>query len=90
MQPQPPHSDLAADSGVYFSNGVLQTPTETGEPLVVRGETGATVTNMANVGVILSAGSYPGNEQPGQVCAIRLFVLRGGTALEMNQLIPLL
>ena len=63
-QPQPPHGDFEADSGIYFVDG---TPVPTVEPKVLRGETGAIVRNETGCSILLSAGSYPGNEQPGQV-----------------------
>jgi hypothetical protein len=66
-QPQPPHSDLAADSGLFFRDGKLVDPVAVADPLVVPGETGAFVVNKADVSVLITSGSYPGNEQPGQV-----------------------
>ncbi len=63
-QPQPPHGNLQADAGIYLLNGKL---TITQRPLLVPGEIGATVTNKTNYGILISSGSYPGDEQPGQV-----------------------
>lgn len=63
-QPQPPHGDFEADSGIYFIDGQ---PVPTVEPKVLRGESGAIVRNETGCSILLSAGSYPGNEQPGQV-----------------------
>lgn len=66
-QPQPPvgpHRDLTQDSGIYLQNGQ---PTATTEPTLVQGSDGATVVNKTPYGILITAGSYPGNEQPGQV-----------------------
>jgi hypothetical protein len=63
-QPSPPHGNLEADAGVFLSDGVL---TVTQRPLLVPGETGATIQNATPYGILVSSGSYPGDEQPGQV-----------------------
>ncbi len=63
-QPQPPHVNLGADAGIYLQNGQAVNTTE---PLLVKGSDGGTVVNRTQHGVLLTAGSYPGNEQPGQV-----------------------
>ncbi len=63
-QPQPPHGNLEADAGVYLIDGKL---TITQRPLLVAGETGATIENLTPYGILVSSGSYPGDEQPGQV-----------------------
>jgi hypothetical protein len=68
-QPQPPHSDLAADSGIFFRNGACVDPSLVADPLVVQGESGAFIVNKAKVSVLITSGSFPGNEQPGQVMA---------------------
>lgn len=62
-QPQPPHGDFEADAGLYFVNGAS---VNTVEPLLVPGAEGAIVVNKTPYSVLLSSGSYPGNEQPGQ------------------------
>jgi hypothetical protein len=63
-QPQPPHGNLEADAGIYLVDGRLSV---TQRPLLVPGETGATIKNLTPYGVLVSSGSYPGDEQPGQV-----------------------
>jgi hypothetical protein len=63
-QPQPPHGNLEADAGIYLVDGRL---TVTKRPLLVPGETGATIENLSPYGILVSSGSYPGDEQPGQV-----------------------
>ena len=63
-QPQPPHGNLAADAGIYLVGGRLTT---TQRPLLVPGESGATIENLTPYGILVSSGSYPGDEQPGQV-----------------------
>ncbi len=66
-QPQPPHNDMHADSGIYFIDGVR---VKTVEPLLLPGEKGAIVHNATEYSILLSSGSYPGNEQPGQVITV--------------------
>ncbi len=65
-QPSPPHGDFEADCGVYYQNGTI---IETGA-LTVPGEGGFYVHNKCGYSVLLSSGTYPGNEQPGQVITV--------------------
>ena len=64
FQPQPPHPDHNADSGVYIVDGQRVCTTE---PMLLEGMDGVYVHNATNMGILITAGSYPGNEQPGQV-----------------------
>ncbi len=66
-QPHAGYQDFETDAGLYFVNGQLVEKTE---PYVVQGEKGATVVNKTPYGVLISSGSFPGNEQPGQVMTI--------------------
>ena len=65
-QPQPPHSDYGCDWGPYYINNEIVGP-PSNEPWLVEGETGVYVINRTPYSILLTAGSYPGNEQPGQV-----------------------
>ena len=58
------NSDFQDDCGIYFVSGK---PVNTKEPLLLKGFEGATVTNKTEYSILVTAGSFPGNEQPGQV-----------------------
>lgn len=58
------NSDFQDDCGIYFVNGK---PVNTKEPLLVNGFEGAKVTNKTKYSILVTAGSFPGNEQSGQV-----------------------
>ena len=67
FQPHSNYQDFETDAGLYFTNGTLYNKSE---PFVVPGEDGAKVVNKTPYGILISSGSFPGNEQPGQVITI--------------------
>ncbi len=61
------YGNLETDAGLYFQNGKL---VETREPLVVKGMERVTIVNKTEYSYLVSAGNFPGNEQPGQVMTV--------------------
>ena len=62
-QPQQPYDDYHWHAGLYFVDGNVM---NTEKPLLVRGSTGAIIENTTPYSIIITSGSYPGNEYPGQ------------------------
>ena len=61
------YDNLETDVGLYFQNGQV---VATQEPLLVDGIDRVTVVNNTGYSYLISAGVFPGNEQPGQVMTI--------------------
>ncbi len=59
--------DLVQDAGLYFVNGEV---VATQEPLFVEGDNRLKAKNETNFSYIITTGSFPGTEQPGQVMNI--------------------
>lgn len=59
--------DLVQDAGLYFVNGEV---VETEEPLFVKGVDRLKAVNKTGCSFIITAGSFPGTEQPGQVMTV--------------------
>ena len=56
--------DLVQDAGLYFVNGEV---VATQEPLFVQGDNRLKAVNKTEYSYLITAGSFPGTEQPGQV-----------------------
>ena len=59
--------DLVQDAGLYFVNGEV---VATQEPLFVQGDNRLRAVNETDYSYLITAGSFPGTEQPGQVMNI--------------------
>ena len=59
--------DLVQDAGLYFVNGQV---VATEEPLFVAGDNRLKAVNQTDYSYLITAGSFPGTEQPGQVMNI--------------------
>jgi hypothetical protein len=61
------YGNLETDTGVYFQKGK---PVATVEPLIVDGVDRVKVYNKTGYSYLITAGNFPGNEQPGQVMTV--------------------
>ncbi|GLS24632.1 glycosyl hydrolase [Marinibactrum halimedae] len=59
--------DLVQDAGLYFENGQV---VSTQEPLFVKGVDWIRAVNHTDCSFLITAGSFPGTEQPGQVMSV--------------------
>ena len=59
--------DLVQDAGLYFIDGEV---VATQEPLFVQGDNRLKAVNQTDYSYLITAGSFPGTEQPGQVMNI--------------------